>query len=270
MEKKQYFNLNNLRANDSRTIIDKQWYHSEEEDPEFNRCDSPEDKSRIRHEAKYIYKQLLSSPDNRCVRTIDSEIIRVNYYAVTFDSVKTTPDGRVFNETADAIDYDFAYNPYYYKKLSKELNKLARKDDLYLNVSLDENKMSESYVMTVSSLTREQFENIYGITLEQFYDAINEKVPSGNSRPRRETLFIKAIARLRKSYYEFMIADINRGFDTSDIEMDGYRSYLSIKYDFRDVPNQEEILKELGFVVDPENYSLRLVNARGHQPIYDK
>ena len=52
--------------------------------------------------------------------------------------------------------------------------------------------------------------------------------------------------------------------------MDGYRSYLSIKYDFRDVPNQEEILKELGFVVDPENYSLRLVNARGHQPIYDK
>ena len=116
MEKKQYFNLNNLRANDSRTIIDKQWYHSEEEDPEFNRCDSPEDKSRIRHEAKYIYKQLLSSPDNRCVRTIDSEIIRVNYYAVTFDSVKTTPDGRVFNETADAIDYDFAYNPYYYKK----------------------------------------------------------------------------------------------------------------------------------------------------------
>ena len=58
------------------------------------------------------------------------------------------------------MEYEYGYNPYYYKKLVSELNKLARKDNLFLDISLKEKRDMGTYIIVISSLTKEQFEVI--------------------------------------------------------------------------------------------------------------
>ncbi len=256
-------NITLIEENGNRNIISKSFSGSEEVQVEFEKYDSLEEKNRIRSEAKYIYKQLQDNSNNSCTRTIDSEISRINYYGVTYDSIETLSDGRTVNELDTLYEYEYAYNPYYYNRLVAELNKLAKKDDVYLSYSLQEDKLAESYMMHVESLTKEQFENVYDLSLDQYYEAISGKTNPGKTK--KETRFRNKLAKLRKAYIEFYISDIDKGFDTSFIEMDGYCSYLMVAADFKDLPNKEEIANELGFVIDKDNHSLLLKSNRNHE-----
>ena len=74
----------------------------------------------------------------------------------------------------------------------------------------------------------------------------------------KEQDYRKALADLRKSYIAEAIKDLNKGWDLSLLEVDGYQSYLMVSYPYRDLPNQEAILQEFGLTVDHENHALKL------------
>ena len=244
----------------NKIIISKKCFHREDLKPEFNKYETKEEKRLIKSEAKYIYSKLLNSENNSYYSIIDSAIIRINCYSVAYNSQVFTSSGKLINETDTLMEYEYGYNPYYYKKLVSELNKLARKDNLFLDISLKEKRDMGTYIIVISSLTKEQFEGIYEITLDQYYESMTKKSKKGYTK--EESRFRSEIEKLRESYIEFMIADINKGFDKSDIEMDGYIAYLQISCKYSSIDNKEEILREYGFELNEQNQSLVLKSNR--------
>ena len=59
--------------------------------------------------------------------------------------------------------------------------------------------------------------------------------------------------------------DLRRGHDTELIEMDGFRGYLCISYDYREIMDKESILREFGLVVDEENRTLKLISEKDNK-----
>ena len=59
--------------------------------------------------------------------------------------------------------------------------------------------------------------------------------------------------------------DLRRGHDTELIEMDGFRGYLSIAYDYREIMDKEAILREFGLVADEENRTLKLIPEKDNK-----
>ena len=74
----------------------------------------------------------------------------------------------------------------------------------------------------------------------------------------KEQDFRKALASLKQAYIAEAIKDLNKGWDLSLLEVDGYQNYLMISYPYRDLPNREAIAQEIGFTVDHDHHSLKL------------
>ena len=77
--------------------------------------------------------------------------------------------------------------------------------------------------------------------------------------------FKKQISALKDCYIEYMMEDLRRGNDTEMIEMDGFRGYLSIAYDYREIMDKASILREFGFVADEENRTLKLIPEKNNK-----
>ena len=77
--------------------------------------------------------------------------------------------------------------------------------------------------------------------------------------------FKKQISALKDCYIEYMMEDLRRGHDTELIEMDGFRGYLSIAYDYREIMDKEAILREFGLVADEENRTLKLIPEKDNK-----
>ena len=256
-----YKNVKNINSvnKSNKKILSKECFDSERIDVKLKKYDSQLSKNRIKQEAQRIYEQLLNNRDNNDNNNsfkVPSVITGVYYYTIVFDNLITLKDGRKFYESDTFLEYEYIYNPYFCSKLVKELDALARKDDLYLEYSLREDKLAESYFMNISVMTREQFEDMYDISLDLYYDSQDIRITRGNNS--RETKFRKEIAKLKKSYIRHMIDDINNGFEKSITERDGYFCYLKIACEFDEIKNKEEILEEFGLEFDESNKNLLL------------
>ena len=247
-------NINNDFKDNSKQIISRSWYHSEDVEVNFRDYNSKEERNIVKADANYIYKRSLESKDNRYSKAIDSEISKVNYYSVVYDSKRYLPNGKLVNETDAMLEYEYSANPYYCSILINELNRLAKKDNMYINISFNENKEFGSCFVTVKSLTKEKFESLYGISLDDYYDTINHKINRGV--PDEETQLREKVAQLKKDYFHYLIEDIDKGFDKSNIEMDAYITYLKLSCTFENVANKEEIFREFGFEIDNQNCAL--------------
>ena len=79
--------------------------------------------------------------------------------------------------------------------------------------------------------------------------------------------FKRQISALKDCYIEYMMEDLRRGNDTEMIEMDGFRGYLSIAYDYREIMDKASILREFGLVADEDNRSLKLISEKEKKKI---
>ena len=79
--------------------------------------------------------------------------------------------------------------------------------------------------------------------------------------------FKRQISALKDCYIDYMMEDLRRGNDTELIEMDGFRGYLSIAYDYREIMDKTSILREFGLVADEDNRSLKLISEKEKKKI---
>ena len=224
----------------------------------FDKYKSKDEKQKVKKEATEFYNELINNNGKASYRTIDSQLSSITYYYEEYSN-QHYERGEIISENAYVKKYNMEYNPYYYKIFIKRLLELGKKNNTYVDVSIIYNEESQMYYIVGKVLSKEQFESLYGISLDQFYELSNKN--DNNQLTSLEEMFKEELVRLKKNYISYMIEDINSGHDKGFIEIDGYQAYLQLAYKYPSIENKEDILREVGFELDNENNALRLVET---------
>ena len=204
----------------------------------------------IINEADVFFSDLIKQGTNYMV--LDSKTKSISYFKKYIESSSKKGD----YTTQDIIKIDKIYNPVFYQLFVNRLRELSKKYDVYVEVTTPYHEEKQTYFISASVMNREEFENKYGVSLDTYYDTIIKSSELSNATDAEK--YRNELIALKKSYIDFLISDLNNGEDASFIELDGFQAFLMVDYKYRHLKNRNEIINELGFVIDYENHTLKL------------
>lgn len=254
--------------NKKKEITSKKIMNSESErySVTFDEYKKPEEIIKIQKEAEEYFDVLYDGVRNlnNCSGTFsypwfvtaESKIIGTNVYEVgchcrEYSGMVTSTQYELKEEVVKQA------NPNYCKIFEERLKELAKETMTYIDIKLSYEEEMEVHYYESTLHTKNSFENKFGITLEEYY------FPKQDSKvTSQEEIYKKALEELKKNYIRCMISDAEQGLPSDFIEEDGYTSLLMVNSKYKDIIDKEKILMEIGFEVNDERRTLRLIKTR--------
>lgn len=235
-------------------------------DVRFEEYNTDEEINSVRRIADFCFNELFNGLKNSNVNqyvysyVVESKVIKKTYYWVNyFDEIDSQIKGARIVEVLKEV------NPNFRIIFKNRLNELAKENMTYLEIKLLYDKEMETHFYSLSLCTDKYFESKYGVTLDSYYSLLSSDKSSTILEPVTiEEQYKKKMEELKSNYIKYMVEDGILGLDSEFIESDGFMSLLMVNSKFKELNNEykNQVLQELGFIVNEEKQTLKLMRSR--------